>query len=73
MSQDEIERYYWKQAESYIDTLFDKGYFSSDTKREDMRQAEELLAFLFQSQSQSAAKGAVLLRDIKKSKQATPR
>ena len=68
MSQDDltkIEPYYQKQAEFYIDLLFDKGYFGSDTKREDMRKAEELLAFLFQSQSQSASKAAVLLRDMK--------
>lgn len=71
MSQDDqshVEGYYQKQAESYIDTLFDKGYFGADTKREDMRSAEDLLAFMFQAQSKSASKAALLLRDIKASK-----
>lgn len=71
MSQDDetkVESYYQKQAQEFIDLLFDKGYFGVATMREDIRKVEDLLAFLFQSQSQGAVKAALLLRRIRESK-----
>ena len=66
MSDDpKIEPYYRKQAQWFIDMLFDKGYFDRDTTREDMRQAEELLAYQFQSQAETAASGERLLRRVR--------
>lgn len=62
----EIENYYWKRAEEYIDALYNKGYFDRDVTRDDMRKVEEYLAFLFQSQVNSAVKASEMLRQIRK-------
>ena len=62
---EEIEICYKRRAEEYIDTLFDNGYFCKELKRKDMRDIEELLAFLFQSQCKSAIKGSEFVRKIR--------
>lgn len=64
---EEIEKYYWNKAEEFIDMLFDKGYFSEKITRKDMKQVEELLAFLFQSEAKSVKRAAELLRKLAQS------
>ncbi len=61
----EVEGYYQKVAERFIDALFNNGYFGKETKREDMRKVEDLLAFQFQAQAESAAECERLLRSVR--------
>lgn len=61
----EVEPYYMKRSEEFIDMLFDKGYFGKDLKRKDMRDVEELLGYLFQSQCQSAVKVDQMTRKVR--------
>ena len=65
MSKDKIEKHYKIRSRGIVDTLFDSGYFSEVIKRKDMRAVEELLAFYFQSEVESALKGKELLRKIR--------
>ena len=65
MVKEEIETKYKKEAQEFIDSLFDKGYFSTEIQRKDMRAVEELLAYYFQSNVNMAIKGYELLRSIK--------
>lgn len=62
----EIEPYYQKRAEEFIDLLFDKGYFGAEIKRKDMRDVEEFLAFLFQSYTESAVMANNFTRQVRK-------
>lgn len=67
MSKDkEVDGYYIKQAENFIDSLFDKGYFSDNLTRDDMRKIDELLAYLFQSYVDSGVRMSELTRKISK-------
>ena len=61
-----VEGYYQKQAEWFIDLIFDKGYFGAETTREDMRKVEDLLAFRIQYYANSAAECERLLRQVRK-------
>ena len=62
---EEIEKKYQKDAKDFIDTLFDNGYFHENVKRDDMRKIEELLAYLFQSNVNSAIRAKDMLRKIR--------
>ncbi len=61
-----IEKYYKREAQEFIDMLFDKGYFGQETTRKDMRQVEKLLGFILQSKVNMAVKGTELLRKLRK-------
>ena len=61
----EIEPYYQNQAKDFVDTLFNNGYFDRDVKRKDMRDVENLLAYLLQSGAESARKVAEILRKVR--------
>lgn len=59
-----VEPYYKNIAKDFIDTLFDKGYFNSNIKREDMRLLDEYLGFLFQSRCEMSVKADQILRKV---------
>lgn len=61
MTEEAANPYYQRQAKFFIDALFDKGYFRSDVKREEMKKIEDLLAFLYQSQTDIAVKCCEML------------
>ena len=63
-----IEPYYQNQAKQFIDVVFSKGYFSGNIERDEMKEVEDLLAYLFQAQSASATKCAELIRRAKERK-----
>lgn len=58
----DIEPYYAKRAQEFVDLLVDKGFIRDDVSREETRVLEEYIGFLFQTQSESAAKTALLMR-----------
>ena len=60
------EPYYQRQAKDFIDVLFDKGYFATNVKRDEMRCVEDLLAYCFQSQSEAAVMSTKLLQRAKR-------
>lgn len=61
----EIEPYYLKIAEEFIDCLFDRGYIHEDVKREDLRKLDEYLGLLFEQRVTSAVRSTELLRKIR--------
>ena len=62
MSKDlEIEGYYLKQAQSFIDMLVDKDILSPALNHEQVRGLEEYFAYIFQSQAYSASKLAEIM------------
>lgn len=67
----EVERYYLRIAANVIDSLFDMGYFHDKVTRQDLRNVDELLGFVLQSQAESAVKVALLTRRIRE-KPGTP-
>ena len=62
---EEVEPYFLRLARSVVDGLFLQGYFHDKVGREDMRNLDELLGYLLQSQSESGAKCALLTRRIR--------
>ena len=60
------EPYYQRQAKDFIDTLHDRSYLNPDVKRSEMQQIEDLLAYYFQSQSESAVRSTKLLQRAKR-------
>lgn len=56
-----IEKYHQVRAKHLIDTLFDKGLFAEGVSRDDMQSVENLIAFEYQSNADSAKKIAEFL------------
>lgn len=56
MEEKTIEKYYQMRAEELVDAMFDKDYFREDVDRGDMQGVEDLLAFVFKSNVESAIK-----------------
>lgn len=52
----EVEKFYLLKGEEMIDNLYDKGYFSSDVSRLELRNLDELLGWFFQSYAESAVR-----------------
>lgn len=62
MSKDlEIEGYYLKQAQGFIDMLVDKDILSLALRHDQVRALEEYFAYVFQSQAYSASKLAEIM------------
>jgi len=59
-----VDPYYKRISRDFIDTLFDKGYFSEKIKREEMRQLDDYLGFLFESRCDMAIRTDRILRKI---------
>ena len=59
------EPYYLRIAVNIIDSLFDMGYFDDKVTRQDLRNVDELLGFVLQSQAEIAVKAALLTRRIR--------
>lgn len=62
---EEVEPYYLRLGVKFIDDIFDMGYFHEEVTRKDLRALDELVGYMLQSQSESAAKCATLLRRIR--------
>ena len=60
-----VEPYYQRHAKDLVDLLFDKGYINPDVSRDGMKELEDFIGYLFQSQSQSSARCAVLSAKLK--------
>ena len=56
MADEKIDKFYQRRGKEIVDALFDKGYFREDVDRPDMQDIENLLAWSFQFQCQSAVK-----------------
>lgn len=60
-----IEPYYQKEAKRIIDTMFQAKVFSEKMTRDDMQGFEDLLAYYFQSFSDSTRRGVEFLNKVK--------
>ena len=49
----EIEKHYQKQAEEFVDMLFDTGIMNPEIKRKDRRALEDYVAYMYQSHANS--------------------
>lgn len=58
MEETKIEGYYQNEAKRLVDTLFDGGFFKERITRDDMKGVEDLIAYILQSNAQSARKTA---------------
>ncbi len=68
---DQIGPYYRVRAKELTNVLYDKRFLADDLSRESIEGLEEYLAFLIQSYCDSAARGALLskqVRDVAKTK-----
>ncbi len=65
MDNEKVELYYQMRAKELIDTMFDAKVFNEKITRDDIQGFEDLIAFLFQSQSKSAFKSAEFVQKIK--------
>lgn len=62
---DEVEPYYHKQAQEFVDLLVDKGFIRDDVSREETRVLEDYIGWVFQSRAESAVRTAELMRKYK--------
>lgn len=58
MEETKIEMYYQNEAKQLVDTLFDGGLFKEGVTRDNMKGIEDLIAYILQSNAQSARKTA---------------
>ena len=65
MNEKSIESFYQRKGMEVVDCLYDKGYFREDVSRRDMQEVENLIAFFFQIQCESAVKCSQLVKRIK--------
>lgn len=65
MTKRKIEKYYRIRAREFIDLLHDKGYFDEEVTRASMRQLQEYLAFVLQSQVSISVEADRIMRDFK--------
>jgi hypothetical protein len=63
-----IDPYYQKRAQDVVDLLHDNQLVHPDLKRRDLQALEDYIGFLFQSQTETAVKAALMLREIKERK-----
>ena len=66
--EEKIESFYQVRAKEFVDVLFNQEYFRKDVSRDGMKDVENLLAWIFQTQCQSAVKCALLTKKIKERK-----
>lgn len=60
MTDTEIDVYYKRQAKDLVDLLFDRRFLNDELSRESINWLEDYIGFLMQSQSNTAAKCALL-------------
>ena len=63
--QDDVEGCYQFEAKRVVDMLFDKECLKPDLNRDTINAIEDLIAYLFQSQAQSAVRTSKLLIKLK--------
>lgn len=68
MSKEDVEPFYLRRGEEFIDRLFELGYFREDVTRKELRQLDDTLGWLFQTQCNSAVRMAEINRDFAKAK-----
>lgn len=61
-----IDKYYRNRAREVVDMMHDKGFFDKEVTRESMRQLQNLIAYYFQQQVESAIKIDRLSKSLKK-------
>ena len=59
-----IEQYYQRQAKDFVDMMYGNKLLSPDFSRDDMQTVEDYVAYLLQSGAESAAKMAIMLKDL---------
>lgn len=61
----EVEKKYKKDAREIIDLMYDKGFIDKDCSRESMRVLEEYLAYVLQSNVDSAIRSHDLIKKLR--------
>ncbi len=68
MTETVVEEYYKRQAKDLVNLLFDRRFLNDELSYESIDWLEDYLGFIMQSQSQSAAKSALLIAKMRDKK-----
>jgi acyl-[acyl carrier protein]--UDP-N-acetylglucosamine O-acyltransferase len=61
----EVEPYYLREAQEFVDMLVDKGFIRDDVSREETRALEDYVGYLFQSRVNMTKRTTELMRKYK--------